>query len=63
MKTITLRDLDASLLNSMKEALGLTERRRMGEWKMEASLLYMLVNETTPFELELTWLKRSSTGL
>ena len=50
-----VKDLDASL-KFYEEALGLTERRR--KVSEDGSFIIVYVgNETTPFELELTWLK------
>ena len=50
-----VKDLDASL-KFYEEALGLTERRR--KVSDDGSFIIVYVgNETTPFELELTWLK------
>ena len=50
-----VKDLDASL-KFYEEALGLTERRRMVSEDGSFIIVYV-GNETTPFELELTWLK------
>lgn len=50
-----VKDLDASL-KFYEEALGLTERRR--KVSDDGSFIIVYVgDETTPFELELTWLK------
>lgn len=50
-----VKDLDASL-KFYEDALGLTERRR--KVSEDGSFIIVYVgNETTPFELELTWLK------
>lgn len=50
-----VKDLDASL-KFYEKALGLTERRR--KVSEDGSFIIVYVgNETTPFELELTWLK------
>lgn len=50
-----VKDLDAAL-KFYEEALGLTERRR--KVSEDGSFIIVYVgNETTPFELELTWLK------
>lgn len=50
-----VKDLDASL-KFYEEALGLTERRRIVSEDGSFIIVYV-GNETTPFELELTWLK------
>ena len=50
-----VKDLDVSL-KFYEEALGLTERRRMVSEDGSFIIVYV-GNETTPFELELTWLK------
>ena len=50
-----VKDLDASL-KFYEEALGLTERRRKVSEDGNFIIVYV-GNETTPFELELTWLK------
>ena len=50
-----VKDLDASL-KFYEEALGLTERRRIVSEDGSYIIVYV-GNETTPFELELTWLK------
>lgn len=50
-----VKDLDASL-KFYKEALGLTERRRKVS-EDDSFIIVYVGNETTPFELELTWLK------
>ena len=50
-----VKNLDASL-KFYEEALGLTERRRIVSEDGSFIIVYV-GNETTPFELELTWLK------
>lgn len=50
-----VKNLDASL-KFYEEALGLTERRRKVSEDGSFIIVY-IGNETTPFELELTWLK------